>query len=263
MDAPQDNGTRRIVRTDDGQCRDEGMGHRSWCRSVRQTRSEVVGRQRNGTNLGFYHITVAAYRPGAALQYDTQTGNYTLGNVVTGSVSGATGRIIADVDGGTSGTLTLQDVTGTFVDNETLTDGAGGSALVNGTQTLSNAVLKGTNKILSGPTRPGTLAYDGQTGNFAVGEIVTGGTSGATGTVLSDADGGTSGTLTMADASGVFIDNEALTGSILGVAVVNGVVTATWGGAAFVANGPEIELRVTGASSETIEWTVDVDVVSS
>lgn len=225
--------------------------------------AKVIGRQRNGTGLGFYHITIAAYRPGAALQYDTQTGNFTLGNVVTGATSGATGRIIADADGGTAGTLTLQDVTGTFVDNEALVDGAGGAALANGTQTLSNAVLKGTNKILSGPTRNGTLAYDGQTGNFAVGEIVTGGTSGATGTVLSDADGGTTGTLTLTDASGVFADNEALTGSIVGAAVVNGVVTPTWGGAAFVANGPEIELRVTGASSQTIEWTVDVEVVSS
>jgi hypothetical protein len=30
-----------------------------------------------------------------------------------------------------------------------------------------------------------------------------------------------------------------------------------------VANGPEIELQVTGAAGKTVEWTVDVTVVSS
>ena len=33
--------------------------------------------------------------------------------------------------------------------------------------------------------------------------------------------------------------------------------------AAFVANGQEVELRVTGATSKTIEWTVHVDVEST
>ena len=36
----------------------------------------------------------------------------------------------------------------------------------------------------------GTLAYDGQTGNFAVGLWVTGGTSGARGYVIADSDAG-------------------------------------------------------------------------
>ena len=36
----------------------------------------------------------------------------------------------------------------------------------------------------------------------------------------------------------------------------------TWG-AAFVANGPEVELRVLGASAKTVEWTVDVAVIST
>lgn len=42
------------------------------------------------------------------------------------------------------------------------------------------------------------IPYTGQTSNFAVGEIVTGGTSGATGEILADADAGATGTITVA-----------------------------------------------------------------
>lgn len=71
-----------------------------------------------------------------------------------------------------------------------------------------------------------TLAYDGQTANFTVGEKVTGGTSGATAIVMEDADAGATGTLTLGDISGIFLNNEAITGDTTGIAVVNG--TLTW-----------------------------------
>lgn len=73
------------------------------------------------------------------------------------------------------------------------------------------------------------LAYDGQTGNFALGETVTGATSNASGIVVEDTDAGASGTLVIRmrnsgkDATG-FYDNEVLTGSASGVAVVNGAL---------------------------------------
>lgn len=70
-----------------------------------------------------------------------------------------------------------------------------------------------------------SLAYDGQTGNFAVGEIVTGRVTGAQGTVVTDTDGGASGTLILKNVIGAFQDNEALTGSVAGVAVVNGTLS--------------------------------------
>ena len=70
------------------------------------------------------------------------------------------------------------------------------------------------------------LAFDAQTGNYVVGEIVTGGTSGATGTVVEQIDSGTSGTLYLDKVSGVFQDNEALTGDVAGAAVVNGTLSA-------------------------------------
>lgn len=69
-----------------------------------------------------------------------------------------------------------------------------------------------------------TLNYDNQTGNFAGGLEVTGGTSGATAKILEDNDGGTTGTLTLGDISGVFEDNEIMTDSGTGSADVNGII---------------------------------------
>lgn len=67
------------------------------------------------------------------LPYDTQTGNYTVGLTVTGATSGATGIITADVDAGLTGTLTLSNINGHFVDNEIITDTSTGSSMVNRT----------------------------------------------------------------------------------------------------------------------------------
>jgi hypothetical protein len=111
--------------------------------------AKVVGRQNNGVNTGFYHFSIAAGRPGATLAYDNQTGNYTVGNILTGGTSGAKARITADSDGGATGTLTLQDIVGTFADDETITDGSGGSALVNGTISASGAALIGSETDVS------------------------------------------------------------------------------------------------------------------
>lgn len=76
--------------------------------------------------------------------------------------------------------------------------------------------------VLANPNQ--VLNYDGQTVNFTSGETVTGGTSGATGVVEFDRDDGTSGKLTLSGISGTFQDDEALTGSSTGVAVVNGIL---------------------------------------
>jgi hypothetical protein len=67
------------------------------------------------------------------LAYDAQSGNFTVGLTVTGGTSGATGVIVNDADAGTTGALTLRDVSGDFQNNETITDSGSGSATVNGT----------------------------------------------------------------------------------------------------------------------------------
>jgi len=57
------------------------------------------------------------------VEYTSRTNSYTVGNTLTGGTSEATGTILrSDVDG-TSGTLYLWDVTGTFTDTESISDG--------------------------------------------------------------------------------------------------------------------------------------------
>ncbi len=105
----------------------------------------------------------------------------------------------------TVGKLKLDEISGTFQDNELLIS-IGGEAKVNGT--------------LSGSD----LCYDGKVSNFSVGEEVIGGTSGATGTIYYlNITGGSTGTLSLSSISGSFIDDEDLT-SIAGSATVDGTV---------------------------------------
>ena len=154
--------------------------------------AKAIGNQRDGENTGEYHRVVSAERPGSKLDYDTQTANFTLGEILTGGSSGATGRIVADADAGATGTLTLRDIDGNFIDNEIITDPLGGSATANG--------------------------------------------------VLQPQD-------------------AALLGSVAALRVAR-EDDAAWG-ASFVANGPEIELQVTGAASQIVEWLVHVEAVLS
>ncbi len=111
------------------------------------------------------------------------------------------------------GTLLFDTGTGNFTADLVLTGGTSAA-----TATISAVI----------PTN-GTLAYDAQSGQFEAAEVVTGGTSGATAVIVSDVDGGTTGTLTLSGVVGTFVDNEVLTGSVVGVAVVNGVLAATAG----------------------------------
>lgn len=69
-----------------------------------------------------------------AISFDAQTVNFsTIGQTITGGTSGATGTLSSFTDYGTTGTLVLASVSGTFQDNETLTGSTEGSATSNGT----------------------------------------------------------------------------------------------------------------------------------
>lgn len=129
---------------------------------------------------------------GIFLDYDTQTGDFTVGQVVTGGTSNATGTISADSDGGATGTLTLTGVTGTFQAGEALTDPITGAAVAVARQYK-------------------TLNYDAQTRNFSAGQLVWGEDSVSTATIISDADGGTTGTLKLGPWGSDFTDDEKLT----------------------------------------------------
>lgn len=73
------------------------------------------------------------------------------------------------------------------------------------------------------------LDFKSQTADFSVGELISGGTSGATARVMNQTDNGATGTLSLIDVNGLFIDGEPLTGNMGGAAVVDKFVRySTW-----------------------------------
>ena len=68
----------------------------------------------------------------AILRYDNETGAFTVGNVVTGTNSGAYGTIVQLQDEGTTGYFVLSNVTGVFENDEPITDTGTGVAEANG-----------------------------------------------------------------------------------------------------------------------------------
>lgn len=81
------------------------------------------------------------------LEYDALTAAFAVGQTVTGGTSGATAEILAIApSSATTGTLKIGTITGTFQDNETVTDGATGSATSNipsGTSASSAITITG------------------------------------------------------------------------------------------------------------------------
>src|SRR3546814_13509956 len=70
------------------------------------------------------------------LSYDAEVTPFTEGDTLTGGTSGATGTIVRAIDNGATGVIWLRDVTGTFEDNETITDEIGGSGTTNGVDSV-------------------------------------------------------------------------------------------------------------------------------
>lgn len=96
-------------------------------------KGEIVARQINGVDHATYDVTQFARCLPSVLPFDAQQANFTLGSVVEGQSSGATGRLVAQADGGDSGTLSLIDIVGEFMDDEVILEqGSAGIALVNG-----------------------------------------------------------------------------------------------------------------------------------
>tara|TARA_B110000196_G_C21138960_1_gene662744 strand:- start:612 stop:2321 length:1710 start_codon:yes stop_codon:yes gene_type:complete len=93
------------------------------------TRGDVCGKKITSCKMRF------GFNPLITLAYDNQSANFTAATQLTGGTSTATATIMKDTDAGTTGTLTLSNVSGTFQDGETITDdnSTPGSATVNGT----------------------------------------------------------------------------------------------------------------------------------
>lgn len=86
-----------------------------------------------------------------ALAYDAESAAFTVGETVTGGTSGATGVIVRVADDGSTGTLYINALSGNFQNDETITDGASGSATANGTEgsALIGAITGITTSTLS------------------------------------------------------------------------------------------------------------------
>lgn len=105
-------------------------------------KGEVLAQQINGLEHAVYDVTQLARCTPSTLPFDAQSANFTVGSIIEGATSGATGRLVAQTDGGDSGTLSLIDVQGVFIDDEVLTEqGGAGVALVNGYITYGTAAL--------------------------------------------------------------------------------------------------------------------------
>ncbi len=108
-----------------------------------------------------------------------------------------------------------------------------------------NIIETGLFKTTSGTTY-GRLRYDAETGAFTEGLTVTGGSSGATGVIDELHDDGTTGYFKLSSVSGTFEDDEAITDSSTGVAVVNGTLQAY--------KNTDTPLEKTGQASAFIGW---------
>lgn len=75
-----------------------------------------------------------------SLAYDGQSANFTPGDVLTGSISGATGTIVSVDDSGATGTIRLSNVVGAFVNNDALTDEHAGNGDATGADTAYETV---------------------------------------------------------------------------------------------------------------------------
>lgn len=128
--------------------------------------AKVVARSRNTTDDGFWHFVVCAHRPGSTLAYSLDTGSFTAGNILTGQSSGATARITNVATSGLNGTLTLQDIDGTFLNSEIITDSGTGAAHASGAPVGQNAALVGSVTNLIPPQLTDA--------NWAAGFVITG-----------------------------------------------------------------------------------------
>jgi hypothetical protein len=114
----------------------------------------------NGSDSPIYYDGTDWYPIAGAsidtLDFDAETAAFTIGQTLTGGTSGATATIQGiKKTSATSGTLYLSAVSGTFQDNETITDGATGSATEDGTLSAdaSTVTASGSGLTLSDLTQ--------------------------------------------------------------------------------------------------------------
>jgi hypothetical protein len=119
--------------------------------SISAAKATILDIDDTGTDGTLYIQSILPGPVTYALNFDTQTANFTVGATVTGATSTAHGVIQSQVDVGTTGTLYLRTVVGTFTAGEIITGTSGGSANVNGVISVSDAGLFQNNETLTDP----------------------------------------------------------------------------------------------------------------
>lgn len=153
--------------------------------------------------------------------------NLILGEKVTGNTSGATGIVIYDLDNGSTGTVTLGNVVGTFINGETVTAATSLTTFVAAFGAGTWAAQTGNGLVfIDTAGYYASLPYTGTT-NYVIGEIITG-AGGATGRVIANIDAGGTGTLKVAGVVGRYVNGEALVGSTSGAGNTATLGTAGW-----------------------------------
>ncbi|MFC1599893.1 hypothetical protein ACFL3T_02590 [Patescibacteria group bacterium] len=115
-----------------------------------------------------------------------------------------------------------------YVGDDLIINGTGGSApymenegtvAIGGAGSITTSLqLNGNSTILNKEDQLLTAAYSSQSGNFTLGETVTGVTSGITAAVAWDYDNGSDGLLLLDDPTGDFLAGEFISGSVSGYA---------------------------------------------
>ena len=116
---------------------------------------------------------------------------------------------------------------GEWIDEQFATTGGSYLVIVNGVDLMR--VYDGTMWYAISDQPVNRLNFDAQTVNFVAGGTLTGGTSGATATIVDQVDNGATGFLILGMITGTFQDNEIITGSLGGSATVDGVVDPLFG----------------------------------
>lgn len=148
----------------------------------------------------------------------------------------------------------------------------GGIFLVGVNGTSVGFIYDGTAFYPNVPGGVWSLSYDGGTGDFTEGETLTGGTSGATATILKVIPGGSpgEGVLQLTGIAGEFEDDEALTDSDGGAAIANGVPTNLVPGVTFPGGLTTADMAYVWVFKNTLwfvqreslsAWYLDIDQI--
>lgn len=86
---------------------------------IMRARVRVLARQRNGLDWMSHEFAFIARRKPSEMTFDTASSALQVGDRITGRISRATARVVYVSGSGSSGTIYVRDITGTFTLNET------------------------------------------------------------------------------------------------------------------------------------------------